>query len=743
MNFARRVASRRPSELGVQCVLASLFSLAVGLVQLGSQTKARADEKPLAVSAIVLADRPVNQCVPTQALGAGVDGHEKGDCAKMFTDKNIAEMRSAGFGPLAYRLRTELAGEVWHWNPRGTWSDPVHQCGYWISDDSLAEPINLSYGYRLPRRGNTIDQANDDGYSRIVDGDEESFWKSNPYLDSHFTGEPNDARPQWVVIDLGAIKPVNSMRIHWGAPYAQQYKVEYWSGEDPMHLHADRKDEWRPFPNGAMNHGSGGNDSVRLCAKAFPVRFVRVVMTRSSQTSAQTSDDIRDRIGFAIREIELGKIDSPLSGFGAATSYNRFYDYVHHAADRHQQSVIYVSSTDPWHHAEDIDYKVEQPGLDFILRSALTNGLPVLVPVGVLYDTPENATAEINYLLRQNYVLEGIELGEEPDGQWASPEDYAVLYAGVARRLVALNAGLKLGGPSLQSFDDQLLTWPDAAGNRSWMNRFLKYVRSAGVPFDFFSFEFYPFDNICADAAPQLPQTPKRLGKMMISLRSDGVPTAIPWLMTEYGYSVFAGRQEVDIEGALFDTDTVATFLTLGGAKPYLYGYEPNYLQDELKCSWGNLMMLQLEPNGNQLNRLSAYHAAQLITKEWVQPTNEKHDMFRVTINSGKPMLSSTVSIYAVRRPDKHWAVLAINKDPKRSARLDVQFKVSKLRRQTTFAGDVDVIQFSRDQYVWHDDGPNGHPTRSLPPGRFTRKASSFYELPPYSLTILRGRLAE
>jgi len=260
---------------------------------LESQTEARADEKPFAASAVVLADHPVNQCVPTQALGAGVDGHEQGECAKMFTDKNIAEMRSAGFGPLTYRLRTELAGEVWHWNPRGTWSDPVHQCGYWISDDSLAEPINLSYGYRLPRRGNTIDQANDDGYSRITDGNEESFWKSNPYLDSHFTGEADDAHPQWVVIDLGAARPINCIRIHWGAPYAQQYRVEYWSGEDPMHLHADQKDEWRPFPNGALNRGSGGDESVRLCAKALPVRFVRVAMSRSSQASAQMSDDIR------------------------------------------------------------------------------------------------------------------------------------------------------------------------------------------------------------------------------------------------------------------------------------------------------------------------------------------------------------------------------------------------------------------------------------------------------------------
>jgi len=715
----------------VRCVLASLSFAAIGVVQLLSQTEARADEKPFAVSAVVLADHPVNQCAPTKTLGAGVDGHERDECARMFTDRNIAEMRSAGFGPLTYRLRTELAGEVWHWNPRGTWSNPVHQCGYWISDDSLAEPINLSYGYRLPRRGNTIDQANDDGYSRITDGNQESFWKSNPYLDSHFTGEADDAHPQWVVIDLGATTPVNCIRIHWGAPYAEQYRVEHWSGEDPMHLHADRKDEWRLFPNGALNRGSGGFESVRLCAKALPVRFVRVVMSRSSQASAQMSDDIRDRLGFAIREIELGSIDSR----------NRFHDYIRHAADRYRQTVIYVSSTDPWHRAEDIDYKIEQPGLDFILRSALTNGLPVLVPVGVLYDAPENALAEIKYLLRRQYHVEGVELGEEPDGQWASPEDYAALYTGVARRLAVLNPRLKLGGPSLQNFEEQLLTWPDESGNRSWMNRFLKYVRNAGVPFDFFSFEFYPFDNICADAAPQLLQTPKRLGEMMTSLRADGVPTAIPWLMTEYGYSVFAGRHEVDIQGALFNADTVGTFLTLGGSKPYLYGYEPNYLQDELKCSWGNLMMLQLNPNSDEMNHLSGYHAAKIITKEWMQPTSETHDIFPVSVKQAEASSSPAVSVYAVRRPDKQWALLAINKHPTRTARLNVQFNFSSTRPQVSFGGSVAVIQFSREQYLWHDDGSNGYPIRSLPPIYLTQEASSFYELPPYSLTILRGKL--
>ena len=732
--------------------IASLGSVSIGFVALALQSGALADETFFEVSAVVLADRPVNQCVPTQALGAGVDGHERGECARMLTDKSIAEMRSAGLGPLTYRLRTELAGEVWHWNPHGTWSDPTRQCGYWTSDDSLSEPIDLSYGYRLPRRGNTIDQANDDGYSRIDDGDQESFWKSNPYLDSHFTGEPDGSHPQWAVIDLGAAKPINYIQIHWGAPYARRYRVEYWTGEDPMHLHPDRKDEWRLFPNGEANHGEGGDESIRLCVKPLPVRFVRIVMSRSSQTTAEPSNDIRDRLGFAIREIELGGLDSN----------NGFRDYIRHAAD-HQQSVFYVSSTDPWHRATDLDDKVEQPGLDFILRSKLTNNLPILVPVGVLYDTPENATAEINYLLRRNYDLEGIELGEEPDGQWASPEDYGALYTGVARRLTALNPRLKLGGPSLQNFDDQLLTWPDASGNRSWMNRFLKFIGNTKSPFDFFSFEFYPFDNICADAAPQLLETPRRLGAMITSLRADGVSTAIPWLMTEFGYSVFAGRHEVDIEGALFDADTVGTFLTLDGSRPYLYGYEPNYLQDELKCSWGNLMMLQLNPNSDQLYRLSAYHAARLITKEWMQPTNEKHEIFRVNVcsealtsvlRSGsrpgrsvekrtpkEPTAPPTVTVYAVRRPDKQWALLAINKDSNRPARLAVHFKLPGPQQQVTFAADIDVIQFSRDQYLWQDDGATGYPVRSLPPASFVQKASPSYELPPYSLTVLRGRL--
>lgn len=684
------------------------------------------DEKPLSLSATVTIDRCVNKCVPKRTLGGGVDGHERGECTRMLSKQNIIEMLSAGLGPLTYRLRTELGGEVWHWNPRGTWSDEAHHCGYWTSSSSITAPITISYGYRLPRRGNTFDQANNDGYSRIADGDENSFWKSNPYLDPYFTREDEEAHPQWIVIDLGTRKQVNSIRIQWGAPYARQFQVEYWSGNDPMHLHIDQRDEWRTFPQGVVSDCSGGDFTLRLTNSAILAQFVRVLMTHGSGTATQASTDTRDRLGFAVREISVGNTDEA----------GHFQDYVVHNPEHHQ-TIIYVSSTDPWHCAEDIDYRTEQPGLDFIFQSKLINHLPVLVPVGVFYDTPENAVAEINYLLERKYPLEGVELGEEPDGQWASPEDYAALYVATAGRLRNLSSKLRIGGPSLQNFDAHLLTWPDQSGNRSWVNRFFRFVQANHSPFDFFSFEYYPFDNVCADAAPQLLEVPRRLQEMLSSLHDDGVPAEIPWLMTEFGYSVFAGRHEVDIEAALFHADAVGTFLTAGGSKAYLYGYEPDRLINELSCSWGNLMMLQM-PNGREkLNRLSTYYSAGLIARDWMQPVAAVHEIYPVTIDP----TDAPVTAYAAHRPDKQWALLTINKDPNRSAHLAVHFCSSDGTSSGKFIGKVTIMQFSREQYRWHDDGENGRPTISNPPKPIQCPASDYYELPPYSVSVLRGRI--
>ena len=669
---------------------------------------------------------PLNVIDPARSLGAGVDGHDKGECAIMLSPANIDQMLSAGLRPLTYRLRTELGIETWHWNPKGNWSDSINQCGYWTSDESLGDPIDVSYGYRLPRRGNTIDQANNDDYSRLTDDDVNTYWKSNPYLDPYFTHRPES--PQWIVIDLGRRRPIDSIRIAWAAPYAQKYRVEYWPGEDPMHLHPDQTDRWIPFPKGDVADGKGGNQTTRLSHKPLRTEFIRLVMSRSSHTALGPSADIRDYLGYAIREIGLGTM-----GPGGI-----FHDIVRHDASHEGQTITYASSTDPWHRASDKDDSIEQPGIDFILQSKLTSHQPTLIPVGVLYDTPNNAAAEVGYLLKRGYDVNEIELGEEPDGQWVTPEDYAALYVLSANRLRRLSDKLKLGGPSLQSFEEQLLTWPDSTQDRSWMHRFLQRIRSEGEDLDFFSFEYYPFDEICESTPGNLMETGPRLAAMISGLERDGLSRNIPWYLAEYGYSVFAGEPEVKMDSALFSAEVVGTFLSLHGSRAYLYGYEPGYLMNELGCSWGNLMMLQIDSKRHTINRLPTYYAAQLMTQEWMTPAGGKHEVLPVKLEAKGG--SRALQVYAVARPDGQLALLLANCSPSLAADLDVKF-TGPGGALASFAGEVTQVTFSQEQYRWKSAGPDGHPVRSLPPVTQVISNSSYYHIPPYSVSVLRGRV--
>src|SRR6202044_1010281 len=98
------------------------------------------------------------------------------------------------------------------------------------------EMLHYSYGYGLPRRGFTRNDGTDNvGFSRMTDGDPNTFWKSNPYLTQRFTGESDGLHPQWVVLALAQVQTVDSIRIAWGDPYARHYVVQYGTGgDDPI-----------------------------------------------------------------------------------------------------------------------------------------------------------------------------------------------------------------------------------------------------------------------------------------------------------------------------------------------------------------------------------------------------------------------------------------------------------------------------------------------------------------------------
>lgn len=328
----------------------------------------------------VALQRPLRSFRPLEAIGGALDGHSQGETAQIYTPRNLRLMSAAGLGEVSYRLRTELGVEAWHIDPAGRFSEARARAGYWTSSSHPTRGLRVSWGYALPRRGDTFDQANDAGYSRLDDGDPSSFWKSNPYLDRHYTHEPDARHPQWVMIDLGRARPVDAIRIAWAAPYATRFRIQGFvdSGHAPNAAFVAGlfpPGKWTDFPAGHFA-GRGGSATLRLAPEPIRYRFVRILMTASSHTAQRGSRDVRDRLGYAIREIYLGTLD--LRG--------RLHDLLVHRASQNQ-TAIYVSSTDPWHRAVDLDPGYEQPSFQTVLDSGLTRRAPVLVPVPMLWHT--------------------------------------------------------------------------------------------------------------------------------------------------------------------------------------------------------------------------------------------------------------------------------------------------------------------------------------------------------------------
>jgi len=66
----------------------------------------------------------LNSFSPPSALGSTVDRVPSNATDVFFRPDQLKEILSAGWGTISYRQNTELFVQAWHWNPKGTWSDP-------------------------------------------------------------------------------------------------------------------------------------------------------------------------------------------------------------------------------------------------------------------------------------------------------------------------------------------------------------------------------------------------------------------------------------------------------------------------------------------------------------------------------------------------------------------------------------------------------------------------------------------
>ncbi len=701
---------------------------------------------------------PTNHFVPRETLGAGIDRIAVDAIDKDLQQPTLERTQASGWQPVTYRQNTELAIEAWHWNPQGSWSDPSGK-GYFTGSSTPTEMLRYSYGYALPRRGFTRNDGTDNvGFSRLTDGDVNTFWKSNPYLTQRFTGESDALHPQWVIMDLAQAQQVNSIRIAWGEPYARRYVVQYWTGaEDPVH--SPTRGSWQAFPQGSITEGKGKVETIRLSGSSVAVRFVRIWMTESSNTCAagnansnSNRNDPRDCVGYAIRELYLG----------TTTEDGAFHDILRHVPDQ-EQTTTFCSSVDPWHQPSDLgSTKEAQMGFDLFFTSGVTRGLPAMVPVAMLYDTPDNAAAEIAYLKARSYPVSYVEMGEEADGQYMQPEDYAALYLQWATAIHRVDPALKLGGPSFQGVNRDIEVWPDANGKVSWTGRFIDYLKQHGRMNDlaFFSFEHYPYDP-CRTPWGVLYDEPDLVSHIMQTWHEDGIPANMPMFITEGNLSSGASETYQDIFAGIWLADYIGSFLASGGNGVYFFHYLPLQMEPGCNGSPGTFGMFTVDANYQIQQPLAQFFVAQLINLEWVQPAGNEHQVFEAKSDVQDGAGHELVAAYAVKRPDGKWAVMAVNRDQQNAHRVRIAF-AGQSDKVSAFTGPVEVSTFGSTQYQWHPaqtrfmahaetaaqptivattrgsadpDGPIAH-------NKLTAEKDTMYDLPAASVVVIRGNVA-
>ncbi len=704
----------------------------------------------------------VNSFSPLQALGGAIDrlrgGPTREDNEKntemLLTGPVLKELLGAGWQTVTYRQNTELMIEAWHWNPRGTWSNAAKQEGYFTGSADLAEPIRHSWAYPLPHRGATKGDGN--GWSRLTDGNLASYWKSNPYLSKPFTGDDDSLHPQWIMIDLGAKVDVNAIKIAWANPYARHYAVQFWTGEMEPFYNGITKGTWQMFPMGNVTEATGGTVTLKLVSWMIPVRYLRIWMTESSNTcDTHGASDKRNCVGYAINELYVG----------TQSADGQFTDLVKHLPSR-QQTVTWPSSVDPWHAASDLDYgRGDQIGFDFFFTGGVTRGLPAMVPIAMLYNNPEDAANEIAYLYKRKYPISWIEMGEEADGQRMLPEDYATLYLQFAAAIHKLAPQAPLGGPAFEGTPGDVDVWPDGNGKVSFLGRFVDYLRARErlKDFTFFSFEHYPcFGGADCRQWSSLYKEPAYVNHVIQAWKDNGLPPNVPFFMTEGNDLRDTGVNEG--KTALWLADYIGSMMSAGARGTYFFHYIASVARGGGRGGGGGGGFLSMDQNGHVTNYSPQYLATQVITKEWVQPVDAAHKLFKVSSDVKDKDGNVLVTAYAVERPDGQWSVMFVNKDHDNDHSVKVTFADPLTRRDRFFSGKLDRVVFGPAEYQWHADptaatdaapaagggrggrGGSGHADPDGPPSKSTVTAGgadTLYQLPKASIIVLRGTLAD
>jgi hypothetical protein len=139
------------------------------------------------------------------------------------------------------------------------------------------------------------------------------------------------------------------------------------------------------------------------------------------------------------------------------------------------------------------------------------------------------------------------------------------------------------------------------------------------------------------------------------------------------------------------------------------------------------------------------YFATRLITRDWVEPIDAIHQLYKATSDLTDTSGNVLVTAYPIKRPDGKWSVMLVNRDRDHDYTVKVVFANLETKRNSSFSGSVDQITFGIAQYQWHPDGDMGHADPDGPPLQSTTmaNAATLYNLPKASIAVLRGDISD
>ena len=293
----------------------------------------------------------------------------------------------------------------------------------------------------------------------------------------------------------------------------------------------------------------------------------------------------------------------------------------------------------------------------------------------------------------------------------------------------------------------------------------MDYLKAHGgfEEFAFFSFEHYPCGagggegKKCANWS-SLYWEPAYVQHLIRAWEDNGLPPNLPFYMTEGNDLEDGGAGTV--KRGLWLADYVGSMMTAGASGTYYF----HYIASERGGEDG---FLPIDKENRVVSYPPQYLATQVITKEWVQPIDSTHKLFKSASDVTDKDGNILVTAYTVERPDGKWSVMLVNKDEDQDHAVKVVFADTVKKQNRFFSGSVERIVFGPAEYKWHADpvsvnthrktdagAQSNRPHRSRtgyadpdgPASKSTITAAgpdTLYPLPKSSIIVLRGELTK